>query len=641
MKRLLLLLLLLPIVYADASVETNFEGSLQATGRINEMQAVVNVIPQKSTTQDVTILNTEPAAQVTTDNIQYTWSLPKPGVHKYSYSTRVNVRRPPIKVHTTVKYPIPLNDISEQVRTYLKPTKYVDSDASSIKPLAESIIGSDDELWSVVSKLGIWVKENVQYSLSSIAAETSQSASWTLEHKTGVCDELTTLFIAMNRALGIPARFVKGVAYTDDPTSPQQWSVHGWAEVYFPKYGWVPYDVTFGQFGHIDPLHVVLQTTADPGISSVDVTWRGGDVTLGKIEVTAKLLSLQKDEPQVQVTPEVFKSEIGIGSYNLLAAKVTNPHPYSVTAQMSMAKVQEITVEQGQDRTVILGPKEEDYVFWIFKTNEDLDKEILYTIPLVVYTSFNQTFKTTVKSSVREQTYTQNDIHRQRSLLQDQISKGSPVQSLLNCKAERAYVYVYEKPSITCTLKNPETTPMRDVNVCLNGQCETTTVEPGATETITLPLRWTKAAMMEFNVVARNEKLSQLSTFMLDVRDDPKVVFNIKAPETVGYSEIFDIQITAEQESHSLPQDVHYVLTHRNWNRSFTIQELPKMLTITYDSEELEPYPFILKATWKDELGLEYEHEQRWETKLGDLNWFQKAARFFGKFFKSIGDAFF
>jgi len=83
------------------------------------------------------------------------------------------------------------------------------------------------------------------------------------------------------------------------------------------------------------------------------------------------------------------------------------------------------------------------------------------------------------------------------------------------------------------------------------------------------------------------------------------------------------------------------VLTHRNWNRSFTIQELPKMLTITYESEKLEQYPFILEATWKDELGKEYEYEQRWETKLGDLNWFQKTARFFSRFFKSIGEAFF
>ena len=127
----------------------------------------------------------------------------------------------------------------------------------------------------IVFKIGEWTKKNIKYDLSTLTESVSQKASWVLKNKEGVCDELTNLFISMLRSVGIPARFVTGMVYTNMESS---WGNHGWAEVYFPGKGRVPWDVTFGQFGWVDPSHVKLDDDVDSGESSVNYKWRSRNI---------------------------------------------------------------------------------------------------------------------------------------------------------------------------------------------------------------------------------------------------------------------------------------------------------------------------------------------------------------------------
>ncbi|MFK7695097.1 DUF4129 domain-containing transglutaminase family protein [Paenibacillus sp. HJGM_3] len=86
------------------------------------------------------------------------------------------------------------------------------------------------------------------------------------EIKEGYCDYYSTSMVVMTRILGIPARWVKG--YTSgvsdqitegigpeimelDPNGAGTYTVrnsdaHSWAEVYFPGYGWIPFEPTSG-----------------------------------------------------------------------------------------------------------------------------------------------------------------------------------------------------------------------------------------------------------------------------------------------------------------------------------------------------------------------------------------------------------
>lgn len=69
--------------------------------------------------------------------------------------------------------------------------------------------------------------------------------------KRGVCEQYASAMVVMLRTLGIPARVVAGYGAGDyNPMTGfyavQASDAHAWVEVYFPEYGWVPFDPTPG-----------------------------------------------------------------------------------------------------------------------------------------------------------------------------------------------------------------------------------------------------------------------------------------------------------------------------------------------------------------------------------------------------------
>ena len=63
--------------------------------------------------------------------------------------------------------------------------------------------------------------------------------------KRGVCQDLTHVFIAAVRSLGIPARYVGGYFRREDGMN-EQGAGHAWAEAFVPELGWVAFDAANG-----------------------------------------------------------------------------------------------------------------------------------------------------------------------------------------------------------------------------------------------------------------------------------------------------------------------------------------------------------------------------------------------------------
>jgi transglutaminase-like putative cysteine protease len=61
----------------------------------------------------------------------------------------------------------------------------------------------------------------------------------------GVCQDLTHVFIAAARSLGIPARYVSGYFHRDDGVREQD-AGHAWTEAFVPELGWVAFDPANG-----------------------------------------------------------------------------------------------------------------------------------------------------------------------------------------------------------------------------------------------------------------------------------------------------------------------------------------------------------------------------------------------------------
>jgi len=74
------------------------------------------------------------------------------------------------------------------------------------------------------------------------------SALQVLETGRGDCNEHTVLYVAMARALGLPARTAVGLVYTNGA-----FFYHAWPEVWLD--GWVAMDPTFGQ-APADAAHI-------------------------------------------------------------------------------------------------------------------------------------------------------------------------------------------------------------------------------------------------------------------------------------------------------------------------------------------------------------------------------------------------
>ena len=73
----------------------------------------------------------------------------------------------------------------------------------------------------------------------------AQSPALTLATGRGACRDLTVLFMAACRSVGIPARFVSGYqAHADTPDGRRH--LHAWAEVCLPGAGWQGFDPMHG-----------------------------------------------------------------------------------------------------------------------------------------------------------------------------------------------------------------------------------------------------------------------------------------------------------------------------------------------------------------------------------------------------------
>ena len=287
MKKLvmfLLVLILMPSVFADwfynsrnIVVDIKISSSaevvpLTPSGYIESATINMTFFPKQTDTQELLRFYTNPKAELEENQLKFTWKRPE---GRIDYEVNVEVKTSNAMHEIRQKIGFPIQELPEDIIPYTKPSETIDSGNDAIIRLASELVKGEDDLYAAVFKIADWTKNNIEYNLSTLTAEVSQKASWVLENRQGVCDELTSLFIALLRAVGIPARFVSGLSYTNSDLFPEKWGPHGWAEVYFPGYGWVPFDVTYGEFGWIDPTHIKFKESVDSDGPSTYYSWVG------------------------------------------------------------------------------------------------------------------------------------------------------------------------------------------------------------------------------------------------------------------------------------------------------------------------------------------------------------------------------
>jgi hypothetical protein len=127
---------------------------------------------------------------------------------------------------------------------YLNETTFIQSKAPQIAGLAREIIKDEKDPLVAARLIYDWVYKNIE----KVPTITIPMATDVLRTKKGDCNEHTTLFTALARAAGIPAKIAVGLTYKNS-----FFYYHAWPEIYAGQ--WIAVDPTLGQFpadaGHI------------------------------------------------------------------------------------------------------------------------------------------------------------------------------------------------------------------------------------------------------------------------------------------------------------------------------------------------------------------------------------------------------
>jgi hypothetical protein len=135
----------------------------------------------------------------------------------------------------TPEYRLPA--IGPEFAAFTTPEPLIQSRDPRILAQARQIVGRTRDPRRVAEQMNRWVYENLEKAITVSVP----SAVQVLEARRGDCNEHTVLYVALARALGLPARTAAGLVYLDG-----RFYYHAWPEVYLN--GWVAVDPTFGQF---------------------------------------------------------------------------------------------------------------------------------------------------------------------------------------------------------------------------------------------------------------------------------------------------------------------------------------------------------------------------------------------------------
>jgi transglutaminase-like putative cysteine protease len=136
-----------------------------------------------------------------------------------------------------------------KLRGYLAPSPYIESTHPQIEALAGEVGVDEPHAWDRVEAIYDWVRREIQ--LEDDRGRGVKTTLETLRDGKGDCDELTSLFIAICRAGGVPARTVRvpGHCYPEFYLEDDQGKGH-----------WFPCDPTRpGPFGEVTEDRPVLQ----------------------------------------------------------------------------------------------------------------------------------------------------------------------------------------------------------------------------------------------------------------------------------------------------------------------------------------------------------------------------------------------
>lgn len=178
---------------------------------------------------------------------------------------------------------------ADDLAQYLAPAPKIESDAPQIQAIARKLAPNGKprtaaEVQATARAAYDYVRGHLTYNMR--AASSNKGALAGLQAGEGICEEYASLFVAILRAAGVPARIVNGFASDSKPLSEYDGPTglkgrrHQWAEFYVDGEGWIPVDPTLANskrdlFGELPAGFYLVQNYGD---SPVRARYAGGQI---------------------------------------------------------------------------------------------------------------------------------------------------------------------------------------------------------------------------------------------------------------------------------------------------------------------------------------------------------------------------
>ncbi|MBI5398150.1 hypothetical protein HZB03_01680, partial [Candidatus Woesearchaeota archaeon] len=408
------------------------------------------------------------------------------------------------------------------------------------------------------------------------------------------------------------------------------------------------FDVTYGEFGFVDPTHVKFKVSADSDEPATRYVWRGRDIeaTAETIQVTASLIDRIGKVPDfVKLDLRAVENSVGFGSYNLLEATVTNLLDSYQTATVLLSAVNELKIENNTPRIFTLTPKASKKAYWLVRVQENLDPRYTYTFPIGIFslknTSSMMSFEAKENAPVFPKEVMQNIIDQSEREVQKIYSKKVAVY----CSQDKEFYYVYDEPRISCSVKNSGNVLLRNLRVCLEQDCRT--VHLGINQELLFNFHIKKPLSGEKKLafIVENDAVSKATFYDLEVLDEPKIeIANLEFPTEISYDEPYQISFVLKKKSQSEPTNVHATVNGAGLTQTFDAEQLAadRKFIIKLDSGELsvKPNMFTINITYQDKNSKEYSSHEELKIKLINVTIAQRVFVFFKDAEKKLRNLF-
>ena len=638
MKHLLILLLLIPLVNAQEienyhqyssldldfslSAEINTESSKSSS--LDYLNTQLNIIPQSSDRQSTSNQkeSATPTAEITEgETILFSWDKIY-DTYTYNYESKVKTKNIIYQI-PHIQFPIE-EKLPEDVAEFTEAAKIIDINQDIIKQANEIVEGQTD-LFTAVFLLADWTKTNINYDLNTLTKTAELQSSWVLKNKKGVCDEMTALFISMARSVGIPARFIAGRVYTNIDYT---FGNHGWAEVYFPEVGWVPYDPTFGHYAWIDPTHITLSRTIDSAEPAVSFSWKANNVDVIPQELTLETSVISTGEkvtPIYDLDVEPLEDNVGPGSY--VPIKIITKTPYNKFTSNTITVIKAPDLTEDNVKAVLLEPNTEKETYWIVKIPEEAESGFTYSTKIEVKDLFGSTAQTDISYAKDNRVTTKQEAEDTvNSLLK--TTKTYSEELSLSCSSSKEYYFLDEIGEILCTIKNTGNKQLTDIEICFL-DCQSTSLGISEEKEITFQLD-PKELPPERKVTAKVQEIELEDTLSITIYEEANLrILDIDAPDTASYNDIITLEIILDS-----PTKVTDVKISVNNQEALTIEEIQGSQSTNIQVPASNLVKGInLRVDYKDEKDKLYKTQQSREIEITGVPFYAKILSFFKNLF--------